>query len=589
MVLLVLTTSPANGQWITQTIPLQSGWNAVFLEVQPEPDNCEVVFQGLPVESVWFWNRRFSSVQFIQDASTLMPEQPEWLTFFPSASGKGHLSDLFIIQGGRAYLVKVSGSQSVEWVVKGKPAVRPMEWMAESFNLVGFRVDPSAPPTFQTFFASSTAHAGQPVYKLNAMGHWQNIINPSVEKMEAGRAYWVYCDGQSSYSGPVQVSLEQGDALDFGRVLTEQTLRIRNETSATKQITLTTQASETPPATEPPLAGEVLLAYWNWGIGVPGWLDLPGQLPMNIEPGKELALRLAVRRKDMPGGSGALYQSLLSVIDGEGSRLLVPVIAKGMVYNDAMATDLSAGSRAPEEGGTSTHARAGLWVGTAIVNKVSFPADPDPAKRLIPLPAASEFQMRLIVHVDAGGEARLLQKVTLMWKEGVTDAAGVVVEPGRYVLLATDEASVVSQFSGAALRDGKQIGRRISSAAFAFSDPLPMTGDFDATLTCNGITLGYDDPLNPFQHQYHPDHDNLDFDFQTPVPEGKESYTFVRNLELEFTSGDPDGLSLAGWGDNQVGGIYRESIQGVHKEVLQVEGSFRLHHVSRIPVLDDGM
>ena len=52
MVLLVLTTSSANGQWITQTIPLQPGWNAVFLEVQPEPDQCESVFQGLPVESV---------------------------------------------------------------------------------------------------------------------------------------------------------------------------------------------------------------------------------------------------------------------------------------------------------------------------------------------------------------------------------------------------------------------------------------------------------------------------------------------------------------------------------------------------------
>src|SRR5580765_2794861 len=71
-------------QWTTQTITLNPGWNAVFLEVQPANDDCDVVFQGVPVESVWAWNRRFSSVQFIQDASKLVPGQPDWLTYLPT-------------------------------------------------------------------------------------------------------------------------------------------------------------------------------------------------------------------------------------------------------------------------------------------------------------------------------------------------------------------------------------------------------------------------------------------------------------------------------------------------------------------------
>jgi len=116
-----------------------------------------------------------------------------------------------------------------------------------------------------------------------------------------------------------------------------------------------------------------------------------------------------------------------------------------------------------------------------------------------------------------------------------------------------------------------------------------MTGDFDGTLQCSGITLNHDDPLNPFKHKYHAGHDNLDYDFKPIRDEGKESYTIVRNITLSFTTEDPEDLNLPGWGDNQVGGIYRENIKGVHKRVLYVEGVFRLQHVSRIAVLNDGL
>jgi hypothetical protein len=117
------------------------------------------------------------------------------------------------------------------------------------------------------------------------------------------------------------------------------------------------------------------------------------------------------------------------------------------------------------------------------------------------------------------------------------------------VLLTRDD--LVPQFSGSAVRDGEAVGRRISSAAFGFSKPKFMAGSFDNTLTCND-TLGYDDPLNPFKHKYHPDHDNLGYDFKTVHAEGEESYTVVRDIELNFTAEDPEGLSLTGWGDDQV-------------------------------------
>jgi hypothetical protein len=201
--------------------------------------------------------------------------------------------------------------------------------------------------------------------------------------------------------------------------------------------------------------------------------------------------------------------------------------------------------------------------------------------------------LRLIVHVDATGQARLLQHVTLMWTPGTTKpdpsdpTKQIVDQPGRQVLVTDD--SLLKNFTGSAVRDGQEAGRRISSAAFGFRDPVAMNGAFDTALQSGAITLLYNDPLNPFYDKYHPNHDNLDYDFTTVLSAGKESYDIVRNILLNFTSTDPDGLQVSGWGDTQVGGQYSESIIGLHKEMLHVAGTFRLDHVSYVAVLNDGM
>ena len=55
-----------------------------------------------------------------------------------------------------------------------------------------------------------------------------------------------------------------------------------------------------------------------------------------------------------------------------------------------------------------------------------------------------------------------------------------------------------------------------------------MTGRFPpiseprvASVASCDVILDCDDPLNPFKHRYHPDHDNRD-EFYDPLPEGDE-------------------------------------------------------------------
>lgn len=147
---------------------------------------------------------------------------------------------------------------------------------------------------------------------------------------------------------------------------------------------------------------------------------------------------------------------------------------------------------------------------------------------------------------------------------------------------------------------GQPVARRYSTVAFAFPTPLEMAangsfGEADSVFTCP-VVLAYDDPRNPFVHRYHPDHDNLNerFEPMTPVagpagPETTESWTVRRNLRLQFTADDPQALGQPGWGDNQIGGLYGETISGLHASDLKVSGVFRLHRASDVPVLNDGL
>jgi hypothetical protein len=579
----------ARAQWTTQTIQLHGGWNAVCLQVQPEAAACETLFSGLPIESAWAFNRHLAPVQFIQDPTALAPGNPDWLTWLPTNSTSHAACNLFALDGAHAYLIKLANNAgAIAWNIKGKPVLKTMEWTKDSLNLTGFPVAPSGGPSFLNYFAGSPAHAGQPIFRLSPQGQWTKVTAPASTFINPGEAYWVGCSGPSTYAGPVTVSTGFRSGLDYGRSQLELTLKIKNTSATPRALSVTRFASATPPPGQPPLAGLVPLDYFQMDLtnSVYGWTSLPSSLEkLDLPAGQEWELRLAVRRNQMLAANpAAQYQMLLEVADDAGSRWLVPVSAYGLQ-----------GGPSPDGGNfqaaSAPHPRAGLWVGAVTLNKVNQPAHPTTPNT--PQPCEAQAQFRLLVHVDAQGQARLLQKVIQMWKNGTTkpdptDPSKVVMDqPGHYVLL-TDEA-LTPNYSGAALLDGQPVGKRFSAAAFAFPQPLSMTGigDFGGGTNSCLVTLGYNDALNPFKHAYHPDHNNLDEHFAQTLPEGVESFNVQRQIQLEFLPQDPNGYQLAGWGDNQLGGKYRETVLGLHKNPILVEGTFRLHQASRVSVLND--
>lgn len=559
---------PAHAQSIVQTVTLQPGWNAVYLEVQPSNNTANAVFAGLPVVSVWTRAERLSSVDYIQSASEQNYNEAGWLRWFHPSRSEAFLNNLFALFANRAYLIKSTNAAPFVWNITGRPSLRQPAWVPDSYNLRGLPVTATNPPTFANFFRYSQAHFNpltgqmQKIYRLDGSGQWTQVATN--ELTQSGAAYWIYAQGASDYVAPLTASVDLGDGLDFDVELTELNLRLANKSTSPMSALVQEINANGPSA----------LAYYQFATNNGGqWPNLPGTLMQTPAAGGDARVRLAIRRQAFGSND---YSSVLEIRDGAGTRLLVPVAASGG------SADIPSGPV------SEAKSHAGLWVGNATINAVSEAHSASPT---IPTPTKSEMNLRLLLHVDANGQTRLLKEIIQMWRDGTytNDGSGnlVVDKPGQYVLLTDD--TLIGQFQGTTLRDGESVGRRLSTVGYDFpstssSNFLSVAGFFAAgqTLTAT-LTLPYDHPNNPFKHKYHPDHDNLNARFDGPAV---ESYTVARQVQLQLTAAPPAGPAVPDYGYNELGGNYSETITGLHKNPIHLSGNFRLTRVSRIAELN---
>jgi hypothetical protein len=597
LAVLLLGTPTQAGQNVTQTVSLQAGWNSVWLEVAPTNSDPSVVFAGVPVSSVWTYAARLTSTDFIQDPSESVWNRSAWLSFVPTNLPAAINNNLFDIQGGRPFLIECQSAFT--WSVTGRPSFRSYPWVQNAYNLRGFPIDPANPPSFGAFFGPSPAHvdpisgALNQMYRLSPTGSWQLVL--AQDAVQAGVAYWVFTRGASDYVAPTVATLPAGDGLDYSRSLPEIPLVLANR--RTTPITVSVQELQRSQVS-------TSLAEGTLGDGASNvWTSLPPTTTKALAAAESGSVRLAVRRSEI---SGSRYESILEVTDGAGVRFRIPVTAERVA--------------APEE----ARSRAGLWVGTIQIKAVSEAHSgslvtnansstflPTPNGSTIsqpstvplqitrvgvnatPVPTRSEFNLRVLIHVDTNGTPRLLREVTQLWQDGTYTVDGlgrrVPGTPGRYVLV-TDERRI-PELKGASLRDGETVGRRISAIGFDFpidspdSNFLPLTGSFAAGQVIAGtIALAENHPTNPFRHRYHPDHDNLAGDFRTPV---SESFLIRRQMEFNLLDADPRGGSASpDYGYSEIAGLYFETVTGLHQYPIRAQGTFRLQRISEIASLN---
>lgn len=562
----VLIAAPATAQSVDQTITLQPGWNAVWLEVEPADNSANVVFSNLPIASAWERSERLSSVEYIQSPSEAAFNEAGWAHWYPPSTTESFLNNLNSVFANHAYLLHCTNASPVQWNITGRPSLRRPSWVPDSFNLRGLPVDPTAPPTFLNFFRPSAAHYAAAsnqlaqIFRLNsASGNWEQVAPGDL--VAAGSAYWIFTRGASDYLSPLNLTLEQGDGLDFGSDQTQLELELENLGTSPVNALLKDLGG----------ASNSILSYYQFNTNLGAqWPALPTMLALTASPTQQVRVRLAARRQDLTGDE---FSSVIEIGNGAGTRLLVPI--------NASKPELSVN-------GPVANPLAGLWVGSASLNAVSEAHSGDPST---PTPTRSEMNLRLILHVDGTGQTRLLKEVIQMWRDGTftNDANGnqVLEKPGSYVLLTDD--TKISQFQGATVRDGVTVGRRLSTVGYDFpsttaSNYLNVAGNFaiGQTLTTT-LTLPFDYAANPFLHKYHPDHDNLNSRFDEPAV---EAYAVSRQVEMDLLASPPSGSVPPDYGFNELGGNYRETITGLHKNPIHVNGTFQLRRASYVAELN---
>ena len=588
--LLTLVAWPTRAQWVTQTLNLKAGWNAVYLHVDASHETLQSwVAPDLtnPIMEVWMWAPPVSTVQFVTSPQEPLADSGQW-RHWNRNTGEGTLARLV---PNAAYLVRVSADTATyAWSIKGKPVAPSYQWTTTGLNFIGFPTVPTGAPTWMDFVEPSAELQQADVFfyrggETGAPSPAQLYAKRS-ETVNRGQAYWLRAGTRfNRYFAPFELEATGGRGVQFGDGLVASNFRLRNLTTNTLTVTLNLVASETPPTGQAVITGvpplqlrgalnqtDLTYDYSELSVGTARTVTL---LPMG-QPGSDVEVVLGLKRTAMTGAEGSLYAGVLRLTDSLGfSRVELPVTAR-------------------------VAATSGLWVGTAEINRVEpyLPAlqrlaaqattvgEPQPLPEgVTPLPMEEAganvprtYPVRLIVHnAGSGGRATLLQQVF----HGFDAFTNQVVTTSEEVL------------SPAMLGQARRISTsnlpwRKGNAPWTFSGRLGEA----ATLTTVVETDFADHASNPFLHTYHPDHYNLDPTFKTQVARGMESYGIRREITLRVTP--PPANVFAMTSGQRVSGWYIETIRVVglaraggtsDTREFRVSGPFTLNRISDVAAL----
>ncbi len=619
-----IPSRPVSAQWLTQTNALRPGWNAVYLHVDPSHTNVSgLVALSDPIEEIWLWNQDLPPSQALTSPESPVPGS-QWTTW---TRNLGPASELKVLPANSAVLVRVNEAATAgfNWRIKGRPATPVYRWSLSGLNLVGFPAVTTAPLPFFDNFLSRDAQEldwAQDAeifrYQGGALGTTNPIVVPSIAyrltPVRREQAYWVRSGAvYNHYFGPFQVSGVGSGGLRFDATISSYRLLLKNMSKTNLTVTLRAIGSETPPAGQASLGGGLPLVVrgalnptnLTYGYTTLGTAGTSWTLTPNGAVGSEAEVVIGVNRGQLTGAPGTLYAGILQFTDSLGLTRV----------------DLAASATAPS--------RTGLWVGGASVEYVSqylkpyakadsrsaFEAvlarlglvqgppesatayhyewdkvsgrilvfggpDHRPGSYLLDGPIKLDsgavprpYPLRLIVH-NCGTAATLLQRAYV----------GVGQSTSNLVVATREEALMTSQLASA---------RRISATHLPTTegnDRWSMTGSMsEGTNLVATVTLAHDDHAsNPFLHTYHPDHDNLDAQFENPLPAGLESYGVRRVISLQFRAPEDsfDGLTRSAGAMN---GNYAETLTFVDRngdtKQFNALGTFTLKRVTDVPIL----
>lgn len=548
--LLGLASAPA--QWVTRSYPLVTGWNGIWLAGDASYTTVADLFAAYPaVTEVWRWNPNADQTNFVQTPSEPTTSSDEWTVWKRNDSNEQLLSRMV---ANSAYLIRSTAAATTTLNVKQLVVPPTATWLISGANFLGF---PSAgsgtsAPTISRYLASYPSASTTvlapttKIYKYigGELGPGNPLqVAPGTETLEKGKAYWFNVATVGNFTAPVEYEVASSAGLAFGRTQAVMSVGITNRSTTSLTLTVALGASESAPGSQPAVSGGVPLTQRVFNSSTNSYTETPmgGSFTVTIAASGRTTLDFGIDRSQMTGTADAFYASILRFTDSAGlSDVSLPV--SGQIASTA-----------------------GLWLMNTEVSQVDSTVSGSGSSTPQPFP------LLFLAHVDSAGNARLLSEAFV----------GKLSTTGNPVGICISESRVLG-FSASDLKPVRYFASQMPTSITAITGTGTMaTG---STLSW-AIPLLFNDPTNPFVHNYHPDHDNLDAKGRA-LTAGQESFTINRNCQFTFTAAPPDGNYVAGWGTTVLGGTYLESISGLHKQVLQVRGTFRMQRVSEIAAID---
>jgi hypothetical protein len=544
---LALLATTAQGQWYTKTYALKAGWNAIWLSGDASYGTMEEIFPvSSGVSEVWRWNPNPDKVLFTQSPSTATEQSDEWSIW----KRGGSEAILKRMVGNSSYLIYCDTVTSL--AIKQKSIPPEATWLRSGANFIGFPVKKGS-ATFSSYFARMLT--GDPVqprgllttakifsYVGGALGSSNPVRSLLTDSLEPDKPYWFDAQTVSDFYGPLSFETPFNKGIAFGRTSDSVSMGVTNRTNSSQKLTFTLESSEQPPTGQTPIVTPAPLLRTDSS----GASASASSFSLVLADSGRATVEFGIDRTGMVDGK--VYASTLVITDEAGQmEVRIPVTAQAATPG-------------------------GLWQCEVAVSAVSSTTAAAARSTTKSNATAQTFPLSFLMHVDSAGKGRLLRQAFV----------GKLVASGNPLGITVIERLI----QGAAVSDVKPL--RFFAPIMPRRSPIvETTGSAISGAEMSwSLVHGYTDPSNPFVHAFHPDHDNMDAKFTTPLAEGVESYTVTRNCTFNFTSTPPDNSSIPGWGTTLLGGIYTEVMSGVNKTPITLGGMFIMRRISEISTID---
>ncbi len=549
---------PLAGAWggvIEETLELNVGWNAVYIESTPsETVSADGFFADLPVTRAGCYVSSVYSdtAQLSADGTEISQKPVSYLVWDARDPLKSTLSR---VVGGYCYMIYATNSATKTFL--GVPQLPQVSWQVSSDGFATFA--PVSIPAGEE--VASTAYFGDGpagtaaskpynVWGTDAVAPEITPLNvfSTKPKIKGGKAYAFESESAAIWPGVIDVSTDIGGGLSFADGTDRASITVRNASSKDREIRLSLAAS----ARAGDVAPGLFLFVPPTATELSRWEPFAAT-NVTLAAGESRVFSFQGDKSGLT--AGATRAGVLAIEDLGGSKMRVRIPV-------TVAANTFPAGEAPYP--------AGLWVGTARMVQVAQ-ADGTLAQ------AGGELKATVLLHVDAQGVPTLLQRVAV-----AQDNSGDTLRTVLYGELADVPSGYAARRLSCVFID--TANRATAGGANADGS----ASEFGREMTFR-FTVGERSKENPFRHAWHPDHDGKKADYSGAAPSGDVPSNFIGSIKpesfsvtnrLTFVWADDNGRpTYSRTPDETTFGRLDWTFSGLRSEPIAIRGIFALKRV----------